>query len=284
MISQDQIDLPHLSTWIGREASVSDILTPELVRRFRSTFDLSPVQADIGEKAPRLIHLCLGQPGSLTSELGADGHPRKGGFLPPVPLPRRMWASGSIVFHRDLHVGDTVRRVSRITNVTAKTGRTGPLCFISLEHTILVDDQESLVEAQTIVYRSADEGGQTKPAAPAEEGSRQRRMVPSAPLLFRYSAITFNGHRIHYDRGYATSVEHYPGLVVHGPLQATLLYNFASEINDGIPASHFSFRSHTPLFDDDPFLLHAKQEKGRMSLWTARAGGPVGMAAEAKWT
>jgi 3-methylfumaryl-CoA hydratase len=278
-----RVDEQHLRTWIGREESTSDFVSSELARKFAATFDQtgSFAPADI---VPRLIHFCLAQSATPTATLGEDGHPARGGFLPPVPLPRRMWAGGSITFTGDLHVGDTVRRVSRIADVGLKAGRTGPLCFVTVEHAVDVGSRPVLMERQDLVYRSmeAAPGGTVKAQPAAPSGTHRRSVDPSPPLLFRYSALTFNGHRIHYDRPYATKVEGYPGLVVHGPLQATLLMNFAAEIREKPPV-RFTFRSQSPLFDGAPFALHADEAAAKLKLWTASEGGPVAMAAEAEW-
>jgi 3-methylfumaryl-CoA hydratase len=275
-------DIEHLRSWIGRDYEASDIVTADLVRKFRATFDLPGEMPQNGDIAPRLIHFCLAQPAAPTSALGEDGHPQRGGFLPPVPLPRRMWAGGSLSFYWDLRVGDTVRRVSRIADVALKEGRTGRLCFVTVEHVIEADGQTVLNETQNIVYRGLDDGGAAKAAEPARAGMLQRRVVASAPLLFRYSALTFNGHRIHYDRRYVTEVERYPGLIVHGPMQATLLLNYATELR-GRPPSGFVFRSLSPLFDGE-FVLHADDTSTCLKLWTARENGSVAMTAEASWS
>ncbi|TSD89361.1 protein dehydratase [Mycobacterium sp. KBS0706] len=275
------LDIDHLRSWIGREEVAEDIVTADLVRKFKATLDLPGGPQQAGEAAPRLLHFCLAQPAAPTAALGPDGHPQRGGFLPPVPLPRRMWAGGSVTFHGDLRVGDAVRRVSRIADVVAKEGRTGPLCFVTVDHTIEGKGRPLLQERQDIVYRGLD-GGAAKAPAAAESGRHQRRIDASAPLLFRYSALTFNGHRIHYDRRYVTEVEGYPGLIVHGPLQATLLLHFAAGIR-GTPPARFAFRSLSPLFDGDPMILHATEDGDGLALWTARENGPVAMMAEAGW-
>ncbi|MGK9168410.1 MaoC family dehydratase N-terminal domain-containing protein [Inquilinus limosus] len=275
------LDIDHLRSWIGREEVAEDIVTADLVRKFRAMLDLPADPPRTGDVAPRLLHFCLAQPAAPTAALGPDGHPQRGGFLPPVPLPRRMWAGGRVTFHDDLRVGDSVRRISRIADVAAKEGRTGLLCFVTVDHAIEAHGRPVLRERQDIVYRGLDGGAKTAPA-PAEPGRHRRRIEPSPPLLFRYSALTFNGHRIHYDRRYVTEVEGYPGLIVHGPLQATLLFNFAAELR-GAPPTRFAFRSLSPLFDDDAFLLHASEDGDGLKLWSARENGPVAMAAEAGW-
>jgi 3-methylfumaryl-CoA hydratase len=279
----EELDVDHLRSWIGREEVANDIVTADLVRKFHATLDLPGRTPEVGDAAPRLIHFCLAQPAAPTAALGEDGHPRRGGFLPPVPLPRRMWAGGGLSFDRELRVGDAVRRVSRIADVVPKSGRTGLLCFVTVKHAVEVDGEAVLDERQDIVYRGLDSSESSKAPPPAEPGRHQRRLTASAPLLFRYSALTFNGHRIHYDRRYVTEVEHYPGLIVHGPLQATLLLNYSTELH-GSPPAKFAFRSASPLFDDDAFVLHADEDGSKLKLWTARENGPVAMTAEAEWT
>lgn len=278
------VDIEHLRTWIGREDEAMDQVTPDLVRRFRATLDQPEGDLSPGAPAPRLAHLCLALSVGPTAELGNDGHPARGGFLPPVPLPRRMWAGGEFRFGREIAIGDEVRRVSRIEDVTVKEGRAGPLCFVTVRHVVQAGNQVAVEERQDIVYRGADAGAPVAtPPAPAPQGETRRTIDASPPLLFRYSALTFNGHRIHYDRSYATEVERYPGLIVHGPLQATLLYHFGAGLR-GSPPGRFSFRSLSPLFDTEPVELHATEDGDSIRLWTARPAGPVAMSAEASWS
>ena len=279
----DELEIAHLQGWIGREDEGTDLVTPELVRKFRAMLDRPGRDPVPGEPAPPLIHFCLAQPAVAQSQLGPDGHPARGGFLPPVPLPRRMWAGGGLTFHREIRVGDTVRRLSRIAEVALKRGRTGPLCFVTVEHRIEANGALAVEERQDIVYRGLEAAGGNKPPPPAPAGAHRREVDVSAVVLFRYSALTFNGHRIHYDRRYVTQVEGYPGLIVHGPLQATLLLSFAAEIR-GAPPARFSFRGLSPLFDDDRVLLHAEEDGNGLKLWTARDGGSVAMSAHAAWS
>lgn len=276
----------HLRAWLGRQEQVCDVVTVDLVRRFNATLDQSTdVPAD-GDIAPLLLHFCLGQLMEPTGQLGEDGHPKKVGFLPPVPLPRRMWAGGSLAFFDDLRVGDGVRRVSRIVDVAVKEGRSGTLCFVIIDHQYDVNDLAVIEERQEIVYRKPSFCGPvSKPASPEEPiapGNHSRAVSLSAPLLFRYSALMLNGHRIHYDRAYACDIEFYPGLVVHGPLQATLLLHFARELK-ARPPKTFSFRAESPLFEDDRISMHAVEDDGKMSRRTMRDGGPIAMRAEASW-
>lgn len=279
----EPLDIDHLRGWIGREDVGIDIVSADLARKYHATFDFPGKAPERGEIVPRMIHFCLAQPAVPTSKLGSDGHPARGGFLPPVPLPRRMWAGGEILFNDDLRVGDEVTRISRIEDVVLKQGRAGALCFVTVRHRVETRGTPMLEERQDIVYRGGDApSGSAKPAPSVEQGAWQRPIKAIPPLLFRYSALTFNGHRIHYDRRYVTECENYPGLVVHGPLQAALLYYYASELRNASP-KRFSFRGLSPLFDDDAFALHAREEDHWMRLWTAKQAGPLCMSAEAYW-
>ncbi len=270
-----------LSAWIGREERREDVLTADLATKFHATLGLADRLPALGDDAPDLVHFCLAQPAFPPAELGRDGHPKLGGFLPPVPLPRRMWAGGDLRFLAPLKVGDAVTRISRIADVVPKEGRTGPLCFVTVDHRIEAEGSVAVEERQTIVYRGDEAAPLAEAPPPAETGARTRHLETSPTLLFRYSALTFNGHRIHYDRRYAREVEHYGGLVVHGPLQATLLCHLARELT-GRPVQRFVFRSLSPVFDDDGLVLHAAgDEADGMRLWTSRPGGPVAMTARA---
>lgn len=278
------IDLDHLRTWIGREEESCELLTEAITSRFNATLDREG-PAQNGAVAPLLIHLCLAPPAAPTRQLGPDGHPARGGFLPPVPLPRRMWAGGTFTFHDEIRVGDVVTRHSTIREVTVKEGRSGTLCFVTVDHRIESGGRLAIEERQDIVYRGKDPapGGAPKAAPPAAAQGTDRAVVdPSPALLFRYSALTFNGHRIHYDNPYTRNEEGYPGLIVHGPLQATLLVQFAERLRGERPA-RFDFRSLSPLFDTAPFTLNAGQDGDGLRLWTAREGGPVAMEARATW-
>lgn len=267
------MDIAHLRQWIGREEVLDDVLSPALVHRFNATFDRPDAE-------PLLVHLCLCLPAALTSALGPDGHPARGGFLPPVPLQRRMWAGGSFTFLAPLQIGEPVRRLSRIVDVTAKTGRSGPLCFVTVEHHVTQGKTLAITERHDIVYRDPSTG--TGLAEPAPLGTHSRVVSPSATLLFRYSALTFNGHRIHYDAPYSKGEEGYPGLIVHGPMQATMLCHMAADLGKA-PPRQFDFRSHSPLYDTSDFTLNAEPVAEGMRLWTAAVDGPIAMEAIARW-
>lgn len=276
------IDVAFLCEWIGKEDVVIDAVSEDLVRRFHATLDLPGEASSAGSAAPALVHYCLAPPIVATSALGVDGHPQRGGFLPPMPLPRRMWAGSRLIFKNPIRVGDVVRRTSRISDVSVKQGRTGALAFVTVDHVLDVAGEVAIHETQDIVYRGF--GGTSTPSQPPAEASAHRRTIDaSPPLLFRYSALTFNGHRIHYDRTYAMNEEGYPGLVVHGPLQATFLLHHAIAIRGTTP-TEFSFRSQTPLFDAAPMHLDAQVNGDRMTLWTSRPEGPIAMRAEANWS
>jgi 3-methylfumaryl-CoA hydratase len=277
--------LDDLRAWVGREQHGEDILTEDLARKFVATFDDDCDPPRNGEPAPGLIHFCLAQPVTAVSKLGPDGHPERGEFLPPVPLPRRMWAGGNLRFHRELLVGETITRRSRIADIVTKQGRSGALCFVNVEHSIEVEGLPVIEEEQTIVYRAASDaptpGQQAEPAA---IGDHCQNMLPTPVTMFRYSALTFNSHRIHYDLRYATEVEGYPDLVVHGPLVATCLHRYAKRLRGAAP-SIFAFRGQSPMFAGEAILMHAQEgDDGRLSLWAARRDGSVAMTANAGWS
>jgi 3-methylfumaryl-CoA hydratase len=280
----DTPDLDHLRQWIGRTSETADTVTAQLVRGLRATLFMDIGEPRPGDAAPFTTHWCLGQPVYPMSELGTDGHPARGGFLPPVPLPRRMWAGGELEFFEALRVGDEVTRTSRIADVTMKTGSTGALCFVSVDHLITTPRGTALRERQDIVYRdvSAAPPAPAKPAAPPSAQHRESHMADPV-LLFRYSALTFNGHRIHYDRDYVTKVEGYPGLIFHGPLQAAFLVEFAARLHGGTAPRKFSYRGVQPLFEGSEFSINANKTDAGMELWTANSAGQPTMKGTATW-
>ncbi|CAG1014543.1 3-methylfumaryl-CoA hydratase [Rhizobiaceae bacterium] len=276
-----EVDIARLRRWIGREERKTDVVTVGLADRFRATLGGRAVAP--GEALPLAIHWCLAPAAVPPEEIGSDGHPARGGFLPPVPLPRRMWAGGALEFLLPLQVGDTVERLSRIADVSEKVGRTGRLVFVTVEHEISTDAGLAVSERQDLVYREA-QAASVSPAAPGAPRPADASLAVDATttLLFRYSALTFNGHRIHYDRDYARSVEGYPGLVVHGPLQATLLANLAARLADGRPPRRFVYRGVSPLFDGAPFTANAVRRDGGFDLWCADSRGAATMTATAE--
>jgi len=251
-----------LSDWIGRAETVADTVTATPYAALCATLDWPAERPPAGTPLPALWHWLYFLPLARQSEIGPDGHAKRGGFLPPVPLPRRMWAGSDFEFHEPLLVGDTLARTSTIVDVKEKSGRTGTLLFVRVRHEIRRNGaaQVALTEHHNIVYREAPRPGDVAPppvAAPAEFAWR-REVVADDVLLFRYSALTFNGHRIHYDRKYVTEVEGYPGLIVHGPLIATLLMDLLRREWPQARVSRFEFKAVRPTFDIHPFSVHGQ--------------------------
>jgi 3-methylfumaryl-CoA hydratase len=282
----EKLDLDHLRQWIGRSSEASDTVTAQLVKGLRATLFQEIGEPAAGDPAPFTVHWCLAQPVFPMSMLGPDGHPTRGGFLPPVPLPRRMWAGGEVEFLDSLRVGDEARRTSRIADVTVKTGSTGTLCFVAVEHLVSTPRGTAIRERQDIVYR---EMGGAPPAAPAKDApsprlAQHRETHMADPvLLFRYSALTFNGHRIHYDRDYVTKIEGYPGLIFHGPLQAAFIVELAAKLRGGRPPKKFSYRGVQPLFEGSEFSVNANDNGSAMELWTANSDDQATMKGTATW-
>jgi 3-methylfumaryl-CoA hydratase len=282
----DKPDLDHLRQWIGRSTQASDLVTAQLVKGLRATLFMEIGEPKKGDAAPFTVHWCLAPAVLPMSELGPDGHPTRGGFLPPVPLPRRMWAGGELEFFDTLRVGDEVTRTSRIADVTMKTGSTGVLCFVSVDHLITTTRGTAIRERQDIVYRglsSAQPAARAKPAAAAPSAQHRESHMADPVLLFRYSALTFNGHRIHYDRDYVTKVEGYPGLVFHGPMQAAFLVEFAAKLHGGAAPKKFSYRGVQPLFEGSEFSVNANDIEGGLEVWTANSTGQPTMKGTATW-
>jgi 3-methylfumaryl-CoA hydratase len=281
----DKLDIDHLRQWIGRSTEASDIVTAQLVKALRATLFQEIGEPKTGDAAPFTTHWCLAQPVFPMSQLSQDGHPTRGGFLPPVPLPRRMWAGGELEFFEPLRVGDETTRTSRISDVTMKSGSTGVLCFVSVEHLVTTSRGTAIRERQDIVYRdmSISQAAPAKPASPPPSAQHRESHMADAVLLFRYSALTFNGHRIHYDRDYVTKVEGYPGLVFHGPMQAAFLVEFAAKLRGGAAPKKFSYRGVQPLFEGSEFSINANDTGAGMELWTANSAGQPRMKGTATW-
>jgi 3-methylfumaryl-CoA hydratase len=278
------LDVDHLRQWVGKTQTVSDAIVAAPIAGLLATLDYDVPSPQAGDSLPPLGHWLYFQSARRQSEIGQDGHPKRGGFLPPVPLPRRMWAATRIEFVKPLRVGQSLSRVSRIGDVQMKSGRTGALVFVNVRHEIHGDDTLSITEEQDIVYRDMPRAGAPTPvgvSAPENE-SWSRQIEPNDVLLFRYSALTFNGHRIHYDRRYATTVEGYPGLVVHGPLIATLLVDLLRRELPVAQIRSFSFRAMKPLFDVAPFFVCGRRQDAQtVKLWARTAEGHLAMDASA---
>jgi 3-methylfumaryl-CoA hydratase len=274
-----------LRDWIGRAETLRDTIGPTPVAALAATLDHPTAPVPPGTPLSPLWHWLYFLPLHRASELGSDGHARRGGFLPPVPLPRRMWAGSQFEFRTSVRVGDVVERRSTIEDVTSKTGRSGPLVFVKVRHELRCNAaaEPALLEWHDIVYREAKQPGAAEPPLqPAPRGAAwQREIVPDDVLLFRYSALTFNGHRIHYDRRYATEVEGYPGLVVHGPLVATLLLDLLRRQLPQSEVADFRFKAVRPTFDGQPLRISGSRDGPTVRLWAQDHEGWLTMDAVA---
>ncbi len=261
--------MSEYSKWLGSNEVKSDTISKAAVTRFQATLDTSPV-----EGVPQGFHWCLCLPDIATEDLGLDGHPPKGGFLPPINLPRRMWAASEVSFLNPIEMDAQIERSSTVTNITEKSGKSGNLVFVDVEHVTKSNMTEAIREQQTIVYREATTTRVPLPSSSPETGSNEtgdsidlsdwdwaRTLTPKTTMLFRYSALTFNSHRIHYDLPYARDEELYPGLVVQGPLMATLLLDHCARQFGGDALSKFSYKGVSPAFADQPLHLVGRGEK-----------------------
>ncbi|ANN64920.1 FAS1-like dehydratase domain-containing protein [Bordetella bronchialis] len=294
-----------LNDWLDKTETVHDLITPFPLAALAATLE----RPDPRGVVPPLWHWLYFLPVTPMSEVGPDGHARRGGFLPPVPLPRRMWAGGRLTFQAPLREGERATRTSTITHIEDKTGRSGRLVFVTVHHRYEVDGEARLEEEHDIVYRDAPPASPGAKAASvpgsdsvigvghsgdrnAAPGIRQspaledetwsRTLHPDAVLLFRYSALTFNSHRIHYDHPYVTGEEGYPGLIVHGPLIATLLVDLLRRERPDATLRGFAFRAMRPCFAGNALTVCGKpRDNGEVSLWTRDHEGNVGMQATA---
>ncbi|MDR2326993.1 MAG: MaoC family dehydratase N-terminal domain-containing protein [Acidovorax sp.] len=279
----------HLQTWQGKSESRVDLVAAAPVAAMAATLDRDDAAPVAGTALPPLWHWMYFLPHARQSEIGPDGHPLRGGFLPPVPLPRRMWAGGRLRWEAGnaLAVGQEVERVSTIQSVKHKAGRSGELLFVQVEHQFRNASGLALTEEHDIVYRPLAQPGEAAPAPQtpplAGQAAWSRTIVPDDVLLFRYSALTFNGHRIHYDRQYVTQVEGYPGLIVHGPLIATLLVDLLRRHLPQAQLLSFDFRAVRPTFDLHAFSVHGKpsQDGKTVELWAQDHEGWLTMQATA---
>jgi 3-methylfumaryl-CoA hydratase len=275
-------DAGALAQWIGRREVARDVVTPTPYAALAATLDGEPARPSRGTVLPPLWHWLYFLPLAKASELGDDGHARRGGFLPPVELPRRMWAGGRFDFRAPLAIGDALTRTSTIEDVAVKKGRGGTLVFVTVRHEITrdADGVLALVEHHDIVYREPPAAGAPPPpSTPAPAAAWQRIVAPDPVLLFRYSALTFNAHRIHYDQPYVTGVEGYRGLVVHGPLMATLLVDLVRRERPAAGIQRFAFRALRPVFDVAPFAVCGAPIAGSrdVRLWIRDPDGQLAM-------
>lgn len=276
------IDLDHLRQWVGRERTTVDDLHPFPAQALANALDHSAPMTAGGVLPPSWQWLYFLDTPSA-SVTGRDGHPKLGEFLPPAPLPRRMWAAGAMQIERPLRLGTPATRRSVIRSVDAKSGKSGSLVFVTLDHEISQDGLLCLGEEQNLVYREMPSAPAPLPpgeAAPSD-ADWSRIVTPDPVLLFRYSALTYNSHRIHYDRHYAVDREFYPALVVHGPLLATLLLNLAKTNLDGASITAFQFRAVRPTFDTHPFTVNGKRDGQHLKLWSADHEGNLCVSATA---
>ncbi len=268
--------------WIGRTQDQRDTLTHAMLTRFRATMD-SPA---IGDIAPQAVHWCLCTPDAATAMLGPDGHPVRsdgpGSFLPPIPLPRRMWASSALEFHAPILVGQSIERRSTLASISEKTGGSGTLVFAEIDHQTIADGVLAVQERQTLVYREASSAPPVL-LGPGEPDlaiwTWHREITPCEALLFRYSALTFNSHRIHYDAPYAVNEERYRGLVVHGPLTATLLLDLVQREMGTNCLKQFAFRGRSPAFAGEVMHLVGKQDGDQIEMAALGSDGRMVMSA-----
>lgn len=282
-------DLEHLKEWIGRTETVEDRATVRPVHLYEALRDRPGVPKE-GDPIGPMGHWFFFKPIVPQSKIGPDGHPQRGDFMPPVPLPRRMFGGARTTFHKDLLIGEKMKKVQTITNVVIKEGRTGTLVICTVKNDFHGERGLAIEEEHDIVYRgnppadSKDSRGNSGKTNPAPDDHKWvKEITPDPVMLYRYSAATANGHRIHYDRKYVTEVEGYPGLIVHGPLTAGLLLDVALDNNPGRQLSGFRFQARAPLFDIAPFKVAGKpDEDGKsISLWSVTPEGNIGTLATA---
>ncbi|WP_048440321.1 acyl-CoA dehydrogenase [Caenimonas sp. SL110] len=282
--SAHELDIDHLRGWIGKSETRHDVLDTFPVRALAGLLDRDSVPRE-GDALPLAWQWMYFLDTPARAATGVDGHPARGGFLPPVPLPRRMWAAGKLKSLAPLVIGRGATKTSTVRNVELKQGKAGPLVFVTLSHEFAQDGQACLVEEQNLVYRQAPTAAAPLPPGElaAASASWARSWHADHALLFRYSALTYNGHRIHYDRDYATQAEFYPALVVHGPLLATLLLDLVHRQRPDVRPSAFEFRAQRPAFDTDELTICGIPDEAGASLWTADAAGHVGVKARASF-
>lgn len=278
------IDLKHLSDWIGRSQTVTERIAPFQSNALAATLNRDDLDYAVGSPLPPLWHWLHFLPVFKQKDAGYDGHAAVGGFLPPVPLPRRMWAGSRLKWMAPMRIGSTLRKLSTVTSVDHKAGRSGDLVFVTVRHQVFDGDVQGIEEEHDIVYRAPPDPGVPVPQPPqAPDHSAFSQVIsPDPVLLFRYSALTFNGHRIHYDQPFCTGTEGYPGLVVHGPLLATLMLDVLRRKMPKAQIAGFEFRAISPVFDTDDFSVHGQPgDNGTFKLWIRRHDGALAITATA---
>jgi 3-methylfumaryl-CoA hydratase len=279
------IDINHLREWVGKSEVLTERIAGFPSNAMAATLDRDDPAYGDGEPLPPLWHWLHFLPIFRLKDAGYDGHAALGGFLPPVPLPRRMWAGGRLRFEAPLRIGQELRKVSTVVKVDHKAGRSGDLVFVTVRHQLLDGDVLGVEEEHDIVYREAPDPAAPVPMPPAAPANSvfSRAIDPDPVLLFRYSALTFNGHRIHYDQPFCTSTEGYAGLVVHGPLLATLLLDLLRREMPQATVNSFEFRAVSTIFDTEVFSVHGSPEADGKTfhLWARRQDGALAMDAKA---
>lgn len=281
----ESLDLDHLRSWIGRTETRDELLSPWTASAMAATVRNDGNDWQPGQALPPLWHWCYFLPIAPQNGLGPDGHPARGGFLPPVPLPRRMWAGSQLEFLAPLKLATPTTKTSRVVDVNLKQGKGGALVFVKVQHEVHAGGTLLLREFHDIVYREAPKPGESAPPqAPPADAAWAVEHRPDAPLLFRYSALTFNSHRIHYDYPYVTQIEGYDDLIVHGPLIATLLLEAAQQHNPGRAVAAYSFKAVRPLTCGKLLRVagHSPQPDGTVSLWAEDGQGALLMQATAR--
>jgi len=283
-------NLNTLKDWIGNTETIHDFISPTTIAGMSATLDRDDADPVFGDAIPASWHWLFFNKAAKRSQLGIDGHPARGGFLPPVPLPRRTWAGSKVDLLKPLEVGSKITRLSTIENVTIKEGKTGPLVFVDINHQVSGNDGTAVTDLQTVVYRDNPE----KTNAPSQNNSKAKPLpgnalwsetfTPDTVLLFRYSALTFIGHRIHYDRDYTINEEGYPALLVHGPLTATILLDLCRRRLPEREITGFHVRATGPLFDNAPFTIHGKMADSQSDaeLWAVNPDGELAMSIAVK--
>ncbi len=269
--------------WLNRDIGATETFDRQRFRPFDAMLD-RPHDESSQHIAP-MSHLMCFLADVEQSKLGPDGHAARGDFLPPIPLPRRMWAGGRVDFIQPIEFGSDVTRRTRIKSIHEKTGKSGLLVFVTTEHEFLVQGAVHLRDEQSLVFRDAAPGPAALPPGETRTPATSKSIDPTPVLLFRYSAITYNSHRIHFDREYTINEEHYPGLIVHGPLQATFLAEYAQELTPNKRLASLTVRAQRPIFDLGPFTVNAAATDGdKLELWTADHEGFTAMSATATFT
>ena len=283
-MNQIEINIDELKTWIGSSEESVDEVSISLEKRFKATLDLDPGNPAKGDEASSGIHWTLAPAVVRSSLLGKDSHPEKGSFLPPVPLPRRMWAGCETEFFSPLYIGDIVTKKSTIVDIIIKNGKSGLLCFVKAKYEFFVESHLIIEEYHDIVYRELqpiDKSKVTKINLPNFVSSYEENFFAHPTTLFRYSAITFNGHRIHYDYPYSTKEEGYKDLVFHGPLQATLLLRAAEKFKK-VKAKKFVHKGIAPVFANNDLLINIEDtNNGLINCYTSTKDAGLTMKAEA---